>query len=106
MRNGQTVETWNEDGGTSTEQSPTKISRLSTNRGYGVLVNHPQRLLRGGLEKVSKVQFSVEGEYLEYFVIDGPTPKAVLNRYTQFAARRCRRHGHLVCADDLVHHQL
>ncbi|MCL0329268.1 TIM-barrel domain-containing protein, partial [Escherichia coli] len=40
-----------------------------------------------GSEKVSKVQFSVEGEYLEYFVIDGPTPKAVLNRYTQFTGR-------------------
>ncbi|RNB35345.1 hypothetical protein EDM33_14800, partial [Staphylococcus aureus] len=29
----------------------------------------------------------MEGEYLEYFVIDGPTPKEVLNRYTQFTGR-------------------
>ncbi len=50
-----------------------------TNRGYGVLVNHPQCVsFEVGSEKVSKVQFSVESEYLEYFVIDGPTPKAVL----------------------------
>ncbi|HCS2274908.1 TPA: alpha-xylosidase, partial [Shigella sonnei] len=35
----------------------------------------------------SKVQFSVESEYLEYFVIDGPTPKAVLDRYTRFTGR-------------------
>ena len=40
-----------------------------------------------GSEKVSKVQFSVESEYLEYFVIDGPTPKAVLDRYTRFTGR-------------------
>lgn len=38
-------------------------------------------------QKVSKVQFSVESEYLEYFVIDGPTPKAVLDRYTRFTGR-------------------
>ena len=46
-----------------------------------MLVNHPENVsFEIGSEKVSKVQFSVEGEYLEYFVIDGPTPKAVLNR--------------------------
>lgn len=88
VRNGQTVETWNEDGGTSTEQSYKNIPFYLTNHGYGVLVNHPQRVsFEVGSEKVSKVQFSVEGEYLEYFVIDGPTPKAVLNRYTQFTGR-------------------
>lgn len=59
-----------------------------TNRGYGVLVNHPQCVsFEVGSEKVSKVQFSVESEYLEYFVIDGPTPKAVLDRYTRFTGR-------------------
>ena len=88
VRNGQTVETWNEDGGTSTEQSYKNIPFYLTNRGYGVLVNHPERVsFEIGSEKVSKVQFSVEGEYLEYFVIDGPTPKEVLNRYTRFTGR-------------------
>ncbi|EBS4284105.1 alpha-xylosidase [Salmonella enterica subsp. enterica serovar Tennessee] len=88
VRNGQTVETWNRDGGTSTEQSYKNIPFYITNRGYGVLVNHPQCVsFEIGSEKVSKVQFSVESEYLEYFVIDGPTPKDVLNRYTQFTGR-------------------
>ena len=88
VRNGQTVDTWNEDGGTSTEQSYKNIPFYLTNRGYGVLVNHPERVsFEIGSEKVSKVQFSVEGEYLEYFVIDGPTPKEVLNRYTRFTGR-------------------
>ncbi len=88
VRNGQTVETWNRDGGTSTEQSYKNIPFYLTNRGYGVLVNHPENVsFEIGSEKVSKVQFSVEGEYLEYFVIDGPTPKEVLNRYTQFTGR-------------------
>ena len=88
VRNGQTVETWNRDGGTSTEQAYKNIPFYVTNRGYGVLVNHPECVsFEIGSEKVSKVQFSVEGEYLEYFVIDGPTPKAVLERYTRFTGR-------------------
>jgi alpha-D-xyloside xylohydrolase len=88
VRNGQTVETWNRDGGTSTEQSYKNIPFYLTNRGYGVLVNHPENVsFEIGSEKVSKVQFSVEGEHLEYFVIDGPTPKEVLNRYTRFTGR-------------------
>jgi alpha-D-xyloside xylohydrolase len=88
VKNGQTVETWNRDGGTSTEQSYKNIPFYITNRGYGVLVNHPECVsFEVGSEKVSKVQFSVEGEYLEYFVIDGPTPKAVLDRYTRFTGR-------------------
>ncbi|EOU1339190.1 alpha-xylosidase [Cronobacter malonaticus] len=88
VKNGQTVETWNRDGGTSTEQAYKNISFYLTNRGYGVLVNHPECVsFEVASEKVSKVQFSVAGEYLEYFVIDGPTPKAVLDRYTRFTGR-------------------
>lgn len=103
VRNGQTVETWNRDGGTSTEQSYKNIPFYLTNRGYGVLVNHPENVsFEVGSEKVSKVQFSVEGEYLEYFVIDGPTPKEVLNRYTRFTGRPALpRHGPSACGSRL-----
>ncbi|CCJ80570.1 Alpha-xylosidase [Cronobacter dublinensis 1210] len=88
VKNGQTVETWNRDGGTSTEQAYKNIPFYLTNRGYGVLVNHPECVsFEVASEKVSKVQFSVAGEYLEYFVIDGPTPKAVLDRYTWLTGR-------------------
>ncbi|ELY3461704.1 alpha-xylosidase [Cronobacter sakazakii] len=88
VKNGQTVETWNRDGSTSTEQAYKNIPFYLTNRGYGVLVNHPECVsFEVASEKVSKVQFSVAGEYLEYFVIDGPTPKAVLDRYTRFTGR-------------------
>ena len=48
--------------GTSTEQSYKNIPFYLTNRGYGVLVNHPENVsFEVGSEKVSKVQFSVEG---------------------------------------------
>lgn len=88
VKNGQNVETWNRDGGTSTEQAYKNIPFYLTNRGYGVLVNHPECVsFEIGSEKVSKVQFSVEGEYLEYLIFDGPTPKQVLDRYTRLTGR-------------------
>ena len=87
-RNGQTVEIWNRDGGTSTEQAYKNIPFFLTNRGWGVLVNQPDRVsFEVGSEFVSKVGFSVEGELLSYLLIDGPTPKDVLDRYTRLTGR-------------------
>ena len=40
-----------------------------------------------GSEAVERLQFSVPGESLEYFVIYGPTPKDVLDRYTALTGR-------------------
>lgn len=88
IKNGQVVDIWNKDGGTSSEQSYKNIPFYVTNKGYGVLVNDP-----GGVsfevasEKVKKVQFSVPGESIEYFVIDGPEPKDVLDKYTALTGK-------------------
>ena len=88
VKNGQVVESWNRDGGTGTEQAYKNVPFYLTNRGYAVLVNHPENVsFEVGSEKVAKVQFSVAGEALEYYVIDGPTPKAVLDRYTRLTGR-------------------
>jgi hypothetical protein len=87
-KNGQSVEIWNRDGGTSTEQAYKNIPFFLTNRGWGVLVNQPEKAsFEVGSEFVSKVGFSVEGESLEYLIIDGPTPKGVLDRYTRLTGR-------------------
>ena len=40
-----------------------------------------------GSENVERVQFSVAGESLEYFIIDGPSPKEILGRYTELTGR-------------------
>ena len=40
-----------------------------------------------GSESVSRAQFSVSGEYLEYYIINGPTMKGVLNNYTSLTGR-------------------
>jgi len=88
MKNGQVVETWNEDGGTGTEQAYKNVPFYMTNRGYGVFVNHPERVsFEVASENVERVQFSVPGEYLEYFVIYGPSPKDVLDKYTALTGR-------------------
>ena len=84
----RSVGLWNEDGGTSSEWSYKNVPFYLTNRGYGVFINHPERVsLEVGSEKVERVQFSVPGEYLEYFLIYGPTPKEVLSRYTALTGR-------------------
>ena len=88
VKNGQVVDIWNEDGGTSSEQAYKNIPFYLTNRGYGVFVNHPEKVsFEVASEKVERVQFSVPGEELDYFVIYGPTPKDVLRRYTALTGR-------------------
>ncbi|MFA9377589.1 MAG: alpha-xylosidase [Lachnotalea sp.] len=88
VRNGQTVDIWNSDGGTSTEQSYKNIPFYLSNKGYGVFVNHPEDVsFEVGTEQVTKVEFSVRGESLDYFVINGPTMKEVLTRYTDLTGK-------------------
>jgi alpha-D-xyloside xylohydrolase len=88
VKNGQVVDLWHEDGGTSSELAYKNIPFYLTNRGYGVFVNHPELVsFEIGSEKVNRVQFSVPGEQLDYFFIYGPTPKEVLERYTALIGR-------------------
>lgn len=87
-KNGQQVDMWNADGGTSSEQAYKNVPFFWTTRGYGVFVNHPEKVsFEIGSEAVSRTQFSVSGERLEYFVILGPTPKQILARYTELTGR-------------------
>jgi alpha-D-xyloside xylohydrolase len=88
VKNGQTVDIWNADGGTSSDQAYKNVPFYLTNRGYGVFVNTPALVsYEVGSETVSRVQFSVEGQQLEYLVIYGPTPKDILRRYTALTGR-------------------
>lgn len=88
VKNGQTVDIWNADGGTSSEQSYKNVPFHLSSRGYGVLVNDTGHVsYEIGSEAVERVQFSVPGERLEYFIVDGPTPKDVLERYTALTGR-------------------
>jgi alpha-D-xyloside xylohydrolase len=88
VKNGQTIDVWNADGGTSSEQAYKNVPFYLTDAGYGVLVNDPGHVsFEVGSESVQRVQFSVEGESLEYFVIAGATPAEILERYTALTGR-------------------
>ncbi|WP_144882321.1 alpha-xylosidase, partial [Isoptericola variabilis] len=91
VKNGQAVDIWNEDGGTSSEQAYKNVPLYLTSKGYGVFVAHPERVsFEVASEVNTRVQFSVEGQALEYYVIAGPTPKDVLRRYTGLTGRPAR----------------
>ena len=88
VKNGQVVEMWNEDGGTSSEIAYKNIPFYITNKGYGVLVdNEGDVSFEIASEKVERVQFSVEGERLDYYVINGKTPKGTIEKYTELAGK-------------------
>jgi len=88
VKNGQTVEMWNKDGGTDSEQAYKNIPFYLTNAGYGVFVNEPGPVsFEVATEKVSRVQFSIPGESLEYLLIYGPSPKEILEKYTTLTGK-------------------
>ena len=88
VKNGQAVEMWNEDGGTSSELAYKNIPFYLSSAGYGVLVAHPEKVsFEIASEVVSRAQFSVPGEELQYCVIGGSSPKGALRRYTELTGR-------------------
>ena len=88
VKNGQTIDIWNEDGGTASEQAYKNIPFCVSNRGYGVFVNHPERVsFEVCSEVVSKLQFSVAGECLKYMIIGGGELDSVMEKYTALTGR-------------------
>jgi alpha-D-xyloside xylohydrolase len=88
VKNGQVVENTNKDGGTACEQAYKSVPFYLSSRGYGVLVNEAGPVsFEVASEKTARVQFSREGESLDYCVIAGPTPKDVLGRLTALTGR-------------------
>lgn len=88
VKNGQSVDIWNEDGGTSSEQAYKNVPFYISSAGYGLLVlNSGDVSFEVGSEAVSRVQFSVQGDELEFLVIEGDTPKEILERYTALTGR-------------------
>jgi alpha-D-xyloside xylohydrolase len=88
VKNGQVVDVWNADGGTSSEQAYKNVPFYLTTAGYGVFVNHPGRVsFEVASEVVSRVSFSVAGQSMEYLVIYGPTPREILRKYTALTGR-------------------
>ena len=88
VKNGQSIDLWNEDGGTSTDKSYKNIPFYISNKGYGIFINHSDKVsLELATEMVTKAEFSVPGESLDYFFINGPEMKDVLIRYTDLTGK-------------------
>lgn len=88
VKNGQTVEMWNDDGGTDSEYAYKNVPFYITSQGYGVLVNHPGKVsYEVASHQVERVQFSVEGHSLDYYLFGGPTMKDALDQYTALSGR-------------------
>jgi alpha-D-xyloside xylohydrolase len=88
IKNGQSIDTWNEDGGTSSGIAYKNVPFYMTNKGYGVFFNHSEAVsFEVQSEKMSGVQASVEGESITWYVIYGPTPADILDKYTALLGR-------------------
>ena len=88
VRNGQSVDIWQEDGGTNSEIAYKNIPFHLSSQGYGVLVNNPGHVsYEIASHHVTRTQFSVEGHSLDYYLFGGPTPKAALEQYTALSGR-------------------
>ncbi|MCH5266011.1 MAG: alpha-xylosidase [Lachnospiraceae bacterium] len=88
VKNGQSIDMWNEDGGTSSDLSYKNVPFYLSDRGYGIFVNEPGRVsFEVGTERVEKVGFSVPGERLDFFYIGGSTMKESLGLYTGLTGR-------------------
>lgn len=88
VKNGQSVDVWNEDGGTASELAYKNIPFYISSRGYGVFINNPGKvMLEIQSERSTRVSIAVKGQNLEYMIIAGPTPKDILNRYTYLTGR-------------------
>ncbi|MDR2923078.1 MAG: alpha-xylosidase [Treponema sp.] len=88
VKNGQVVDIWNEDGGTSSELAYKNIPFYLTSGGYGVFVNNPGKVsFEIASEVVSAVQFSVPAEIMDYYLIAGEDLKDVMRNYTALCGR-------------------
>lgn len=88
IKNGQSLDIFNMNGGTNTDQVYKNIPFYISNKGYGVLVNDSGRVsYEICSENVETVQFSIPGESMEYCVIDGPDMHQVLERYTDLTGK-------------------
>lgn len=88
---GQSVSIWNADGGTSSDQAYKNVPFWISSKGYGVFIDTPERVdLEIGSERCCRVQTSVQGQRLKWYIIYGPSPKEVLAKYSVLTGKANR----------------
>ncbi|KAL5333985.1 glycosyl hydrolases family 31-domain-containing protein [Aspergillus crustosus] len=87
-KNGQSVEIWNEDGGTGSELTYKNIPFFLTSAGYGIFIPTFNFLsFEIQSERTTRVNISVPGESLAMYLIYGPDPKSIIERYTTITGK-------------------
>ena len=88
VKNGQTVNLWNEDGGTASDIGYKNIPFYMSSEGYGVFTDHTGPVsYEVCSEKVGFVGTSVPGEQLRMHIMYGKTPADVIKVYTALTGR-------------------
>lgn len=88
IKNGQSVEMWNEDGGTSSELTYKNVPFYLSSHGYGVFIPCPGFIsYEIQSERTTRVNIAVPFESLSAYIIHGPSPAAIIERYTLITGR-------------------
>lgn len=88
VKNGQNIEVYNEDGGTSTDRSYKSVPFYISSRGYGVFIDHSEPVsMEIGSDRVERAAFSVKGEKLCFYLLAGKNMKDVLVKYTDLTGK-------------------
>ena len=88
VKNGQTIEMWNEDGGTASAIAYKNVPFYLTSEHYGVFVDSSDHVsFECASEKVEYVSFTVPGECLRWHLFYGEKPADILEAYTALTGR-------------------
>lgn len=82
IKNGQHVEMWNEDGGTSSDVTYKNVPFYVSNKGYGVFVDSTSNVnFELQSERTTRVNITVQGQGMRIYIIYGPELKSILTKY-------------------------
>ncbi|KAG6841803.1 hypothetical protein C0991_006687 [Blastosporella zonata] len=88
VKNGQAVEMWNEDAGTSSDKTYKNVPFFMSSRGYGVFIPYSGFVtFEVQSERTTRVNIAVPSESLSAYIIHGPSPKEIIQRYTLLTGR-------------------
>ena len=76
VKNGQSVEIWNRDGGTSTDQAYKNVPFFMSTRGFGTFINSSSLTIHQvGHPHQTSSSFEVKGDSLDLFLFLGPSSR-------------------------------
>ncbi len=88
VKNGQSINIWNEDGGTDTDRGYKNIPFYLSSKSYGLFINSTDKVeYEVGTEEVNSIRITLPGNEIEYFIIHDPDPKEILKKYTKITGR-------------------